>query len=413
MISNSNEDNNVNSIIDNTIFFGNDANSSFGGSDPDAFNLGSIFDRSTSFDVEVDNNSKLVLPPTLNPISLVHLERTLSHTTSLVESNEEKENDFGSGGDTIRDDILYVRHKASILQRASHILLQGQRDYHKVASYNACIEEETRMIPMNSHKISIWDEAKYFLQSENDAPDDMGIVITTTNQENNTIGLSAGTSDFHNVTSSMKSLSAVQQYCVANRNDAPPKLAVAVVASRAARPFIGPVGDTIHHIRSMAPRYGIDTSTVQCVTSNQYDTAAAAADVIETRALHEPIHRITPSSVHTNGDSTAVDHWYNQTCEDFSVPRTNEKKRKRRSMEFCPTTSSPSKTVRIVGRRHHERDIGSQNESILSRAGRKDREKAPLLPYYRLLSSFNQQRKEHKDRKLLHQVNSIWNSCES
>jgi hypothetical protein len=388
---NFNDDDNIDSTIGNAIFFGNDESSSLGGSSNGAY-LDGIFDRSTSFDVELESDPKLSLTRKSSA-----LQRTLSQSTMLVESNEEKEND----ADTIRDDIMFVRHKASILQRASHILLQQQRDYHKVASYHACIEE-TRRNPVNA-KISIWDEARYFLQSENDSPDEIG--MGAANHE--TIP-SATQSEFHSVTASMKSLSAVQQYCVANRSDQTQSVAA---VSSAAKPLIAEPDSNDVQLR--ISRNTIDTSNVQCVTSAQYDTAAAVP-----RPLNEQFHQITNTSVNANTGSNIVDHWYSPTSENFSYPVARGKKRKCHPMEPFQNIPAPSRTTRIADRMNHERDHshnhrGPNNDSIPLRETRANIENVPLLPFYELLLSFNKQKKEHEDWKLLHQAATRSNSCRS
>ena len=225
-----NEDDNVGSTVDDAIFFGNDKCSSFGGSEHCAY-LGGIFDRSSSFDLDIETDSEV--PFARNSIAV---QRTLSHNYMMAKSYEEKEND----SDTIRDDIMFIHHKTSILRRASHMSIQQQQEYHMVASYHAQMEE-VRRNPMND-KISIWDEAKYFLQSENESPDDIGMGATGNHNH-----APAPQSEFHNVTASMKSLSAVQQYCDANRSDQ--QKAVAAVSSGARSFVVGPDGDAIQQAR--------------------------------------------------------------------------------------------------------------------------------------------------------------------
>lgn len=291
MIMNLNDDDNVDAAMDNTKFFSNDESSSLSmgsGSDPCAY-LAGLFDRSSSFDVDVEKASTLPLSRCNTNL----LERARSLSTVRTGSSDEKENDTS---DTIRDEILYVRQKASILHRASHILLQQQRDYHKVASYQAYVkEEEERRRNSTNQKLSIWDEAKYFLQCENESPDEIEMMAVDSETIPST---TSPLSDFHTVTASMKSLSAVKQYCQDNRSIPPQP----VVSSRS-RPSIVERGNVA--MPTHTPRNLIDTSTVQHLTSVQYfDTEAS---VIVPRPL------IAINTI----DRSTVDHWYSQTSDNF------------------------------------------------------------------------------------------------
>jgi hypothetical protein len=363
--------------VESTIFFGINGGMSFGESDQEHYDgLDALLDQSTSPHLEVSSDQKQQLSRDSIP-----LNRTSSCMTFALQSSEEKENDCC---DTIRDDILYVRRKASILQRASYILLQQHRDYHKVACYNACIDE-ARRTPMNN-KISIWDEAKHFLQTENDSPDEIhasqvATSFVTTNE----------------VTSSMKSISAVHQYCISNRLEqsrTPPP-----TASPNAGQFVGPVNDATNmHV----PKHLIDTSVVQCVTSTQYDTAAAVA-----RPLSERRNREIASESANAIVSSIIDNWYNQTSGDVSFQRPSDKKRKRRSIATCKTAYSPSKTTHIPDQMNHgieyQGSFCHSNNALIqfSEANHTFPEKSPLLPFHRILSSFN--KPYHDEWKALQQ----------
>jgi hypothetical protein len=239
---------------------------------------------------------------------------------------------------------MYVRHKASILQRASYILLQQQRDYHKVASYNACVEE-TRRNPMDN-TVSIWDEAKHFLQTENDSPDEINAPQgVTSSVTTNQVSIHSGDvrPEFHDVTSSMKSLSAVHQFCVSNRLEQPKP--AASTTSPKVQPFVGPASDAPN---THVPKYLIDTSGVQCVTSTQYDTTA-----VELRPLSEQMNRAANSEKVNASTYTTIDNWYNQMTGDISFQKRSDKKRKWHSIAACKAANLPLEKTRILNRTNH------------------------------------------------------------
>ena len=372
------DDNENDDGFGNSIFFGIDVGLSLTGSDQEQYTgLGGNFDQSISSNLDVLNDRN---QPLLSRDSIPMNRTSSSCTAFAVPSNEEKENDYC---DTIRDDILYVRHKASILQRASHILLQQQRDYHKVASYYACIDEARRAPTTNT--ISIWDEAKLFLQTENDSleeinPPQVATSFVTTNQESIPTG---GRPDFQDVTNSMKSLNAVHQYCISNRSDQPRFDAPPTTTSPKVRPFVGTTNDVPN---SHVPKYLIDTSVVQYVSSVQYDTFAAVV-----RPLSEQINRALHAEKANACTGSTIDNWYNHMTGDVCPQRPTDKKRKRHLIAACKHSYLPSKTTRTVDRLNHGKNrrgsfCHSHNDSTSNQTLKA---KSALLPYHRILSPFN------------------------
>jgi hypothetical protein len=100
--------------------------------------------------------------------------------------------------DHIQDEIAFVSAKAKILQRASYILLKRE-EYQSLTA----LDEENRMTAQqmtDPDSVSIWDEAKEFLRSDEE----------NTNDNKNGIAASTTTS-LMNVSATLKSLSAVHQ----------------------------------------------------------------------------------------------------------------------------------------------------------------------------------------------------------
>ncbi len=394
--------------FDNTIFF-HGASSSF--AESDMMLLGDSFDP-TSNGIGLihggdDDNAPSQQYSPAHPQSTTPSHHTSTTVATLPPRNEEeKENqDSADDSDTIRDEILYVRHKASILQRASHILLQSQRDYPSLASFHACLQETKQLLDHPSlvmNQMTIWDEARYFLESENDAPEE----ITCKSPETPPPPEDGPFPDL-TVSDSMKSLSAVQQYYVAHRSHPPTDSPSVVPAVRPLGPAEAASADTNQPIRVAPPKYRIDTSSVQCVTSSQFDTA---------RPLNEPI-TTTRMAMNTENDGhRTVDHWYNsQTGADVSDH--HHQKQRQRGDAAVATMGPPSTTATPLDHHmNHARDVIRRrhrhpNTKLFRHAGRRPHVPASLRPFQRLLlSSFHPASPQRHDQdqgdkwKLLHQA---------
>ena len=379
--------------FDNTLFFHGASLSFADFAESDMMLLEDSFDNSTSHGIGLvhgsDGNASPAHPQKSTMMSRQPSSTTPSHTNTTVatlppRNEEEKENqDSSDDSDTIRDEISYVRHKACILQRASHILLQPQRDYPALASFHACLQETKQRsdhhpsLVMN--QMTIWDEARYFLQNENDAPEDITCQSPVTPPENEPFP------DW-TVTSSMKSLSAVQQYFVAHRYN--PPLDSSVV------PAVLPLGpgaaDTHQPIRLVPPKYRIDTSTVQCVTSTQFDTARPrkipSAATSSTTAATARISTKTE-----NDDRRTVDDWYNSQA-GAGISDQFQKKRQRCDSAVAIMGPPSTRATLLDRRQNHARDTIRRREpnTKLFRDRRRQRQphvSASLRPYQRLLSS--------------------------
>ena len=224
--------------------------------------------------------------------------------------------------------------------------------------------------------MTIWDEARYFLQHENDATEDITCPSPVTPPED-------GPFPDWTVTSSMKSLSAVQQYFVAHRYN--PPLDSSVV------PAVLPLGpgtvDTHQRIRLVPPKYRIDTSTVQCVTSTQFDTARPRKVPTATTATTARMSMKTE-----NDDRRTVDDWYNsQAGAGISDHCHHQQKRQRRDSTVAIMGPPSTRTTPLDRHQNHARDTIRRREPntklFRDRLRRQPHVSASLRPFQRLLSS--------------------------
>lgn len=183
------------------------------------------------------------------------------------DDNENSQND-----DPIMEEIAFLHAKTKILQRASHILLQHQ-DYQNLLS----LQERSNS---NTRSDAIWNEAKEFLRHGDDSGNE--------NLANDSSGIPSSASE--------NSLSAV------NHSQTRP-------SNSQHRQRIGsqPHEAQTGSIRSLDSRGGgkIDTSTVQRITSQQYQNRLCLSSQVQ------PIRH---------------DDWFNVNTTIMEHPRRSKKR---------------------------------------------------------------------------------------
>jgi hypothetical protein len=176
--------------------------------------------------------------------SLVDSSAGSGYDTSLSSSDEspfsgdDDDNENSPNDDPILEEIAFLHAKTTILQRASHILLHHQ-DYQNLLS----LQERSSN---NSRSDALWNEAKDFLRYDDDSGNE--------NVPSDSPGVP--------LAAVVNSISPVNQSGTQSHSNRPVRQRIG------SQPHAAPAGTT----RSIGSREEakIDISTVQCITSQQY-----------------------------------------------------------------------------------------------------------------------------------------------